>query len=370
MYRWAECPGSVKLSEGIPNISSKYAEEGTLAHELAAKLLLEGVADFPSEEMEEAVRLYVGEVLNAAKPKPLDRDGSLTYEHKLLVEHKFDLSKLYPGLFGTSDAVVYEKKDKVLRVFDFKYGAGLGVEVKGNPQLMYYGLGALMSLGLPCITVELVVVQPRFPHREGPVRRWLFDAVEIIDFAADLVEKARATTMPSPVLKAGEHCKFCRAKAICPELSKDAQAMAKRDFATDVKTLAPEKLSEILSKLDLLETWIGGVKEYAYNEAMAGRPPPGFKLVQKRAMRKWADEKEAELKLLSKLTLEQITVSKLKSPAQVEKFLEKQERFVIDNLTVKESSGVVLVPRSDSRPEINVSKAQIDFMNVEKEREK
>ena len=39
MYRWATCPGSVRLSKGIPNRSSKYAQEGTDAHEWAAKIL-------------------------------------------------------------------------------------------------------------------------------------------------------------------------------------------------------------------------------------------------------------------------------------------------------------------------------------------
>ena len=33
--RWMTCPASVKASRGIENKSSKYAAEGTCAHELA-----------------------------------------------------------------------------------------------------------------------------------------------------------------------------------------------------------------------------------------------------------------------------------------------------------------------------------------------
>ena len=33
--RWASCPGSVQMEDGIPDSESVYAKEGTLAHELS-----------------------------------------------------------------------------------------------------------------------------------------------------------------------------------------------------------------------------------------------------------------------------------------------------------------------------------------------
>ena len=33
--RWATCPGSVQMEDGIPDSESVYAKEGTLAHELS-----------------------------------------------------------------------------------------------------------------------------------------------------------------------------------------------------------------------------------------------------------------------------------------------------------------------------------------------
>jgi hypothetical protein len=36
------CPGSVALSEGMPSKSSKFAEEGTAAHQLAEECLTSG----------------------------------------------------------------------------------------------------------------------------------------------------------------------------------------------------------------------------------------------------------------------------------------------------------------------------------------
>lgn len=119
MHRWAECPGSVRLSDGIPNHSSKYAEEGHDAHDLAAYRLVEGVYDrhplASNEEMLSHVEVYV-EYVEKIKIEAKD----CTF----LVEHKFDLSELHAGLFGTADAVIYDKARKILHVIDLKYEIG------------------------------------------------------------------------------------------------------------------------------------------------------------------------------------------------------------------------------------------------------
>ena len=38
-HRWMRCPGSIAAESGMPDTSSKYAAEGTAAHELASKCL-------------------------------------------------------------------------------------------------------------------------------------------------------------------------------------------------------------------------------------------------------------------------------------------------------------------------------------------
>jgi len=74
--RWLECPGSIDLSRGIPDTSSEAADEGTAAHTLAERCLLQnknaaefrgqtitvkdsGRAFIVDEEMAEAVQLYI-----------------------------------------------------------------------------------------------------------------------------------------------------------------------------------------------------------------------------------------------------------------------------------------------------------------------
>lgn len=341
MYRWSKCPGSVRLSEGIESIQSKYAAEGTQAHEYAAKILTgHGYLGTP-HEMEDFVYTYTNTVR---------RDS---YPNELLIEHKFDLSQIHPGLYGTADAVFYNPQTKVLYVYDLKYGQGILVEAKNNPQLMYYGLGALLSTAHACSEVELVIVQPRAEHPDGPIRRWRTSAFNMLEFAADLKDFAVATEAPNAPLLAGDHCRFCPASGLCPELQNKALAIAKTEFSPAL-SYDPKELSETLKKVDLLEDYAKSVRAFAYAEAEHGRCPPGWKLVQKRPVRKWnRPEAETISELQKRFSLKPTQLldpPTLKSPSQVEKLFSKEKKDELSGLISSVSSGLTLVEESDSRP--------------------
>ncbi len=349
MYRWSACPGSVRLSEGIPSFESAYAKEGTLAHDLAARMLLESPdKDLYSDEMWEACFSYAKIIIEEKQ------DG------ELFVEHKFDLSELYPGLFGTADAVIYYPQEKLLRVYDFKYWQGILVEVENNSQLKYYGLGALLSTKYPCEKVELVIVQPRADHVDGIVRRSRFDAIDLVEFASDLKNFAIKTSEENAPLNPGSHCRFCPASGICPALKQKALAIAKTEFS-EVLSYDPVELASTLSKLDILEDYAKSVREFAYREAQHGRTPPGFKLVAKRATRKWKYEEidmQSKVKTLG-IEPKALYEMNLLSPAKVEKKIPELKNWMKE-LTVSVSSGLTLVPESDPRAEA-LSPAQNDF---------
>lgn len=359
MHRWAACPGSVRLSQGIESKSSVYAEEGTKAHEVAATYLTTG--KWPKDvdsEMKAAVEVYTEEVLRHVDSMEHPEDG-------FLVEHRFDLSSIYPGLFGTADCVIYDAYERVLRVFDYKHGMGIPVEVEENEQLMYYGLGALISTGYPCLEIELTIVQPRCPHPKGPIRKWKFPAIELIDFADDLRNFATRTEDPNAPLVPGEHCRFCPAAGVCPEIAKKAQAVAKAEFRSDL-SYDPAQLSLTLEWLPAIESWIKNVREFAYAEAQHGRTPPGWKLVQKRATRKWKDQERAEKTLAHWFgNDDDIFEKSLKSPAQIEKLLSsKKEKAKLAELVLSESSGLALAHESDPRPAVKAdAKAEFEVIS-------
>ena len=357
-YRWMACPGSVALSKDIPRKETEYSKEGTAAHALGEIAfargldpsnwigeLVEGVR--VTAEMADAVRVYYDFL------SELKRDG-----YELLIEHRFDLSKLNPPapMFGTSDCVAYHAGERKLIVGDYKHGAGVAVEVEDNPQLKYYALGAVLQFeGKRIETIEMVIVQPRAPHKDGGIRRWLCELPVLLDFSVELIEAADKAVSPNAEIVPGKHCRFCPAQPMCPALHQEAQEIAQYEFADkpllDIRLLSPDELGYILERADLIEDWIRSVRQHVQSTLEQGKNVPGWKLVPKRAMRQWASEADIVKWCKDKgFETEEIYDLKLKSPAALEKVVGKKE--MPTDLIVSISSGYTLAPASDPRPAI------------------
>jgi len=340
MYRWSACPASVRFTKDMPNTSSVYAQEGTATHAVASDLLEGKGTDCIDFEMIEAVQVYVEAIRELVTP------GAT-----LLVEHKFDLSCVYPGCFGTADAVIYQPDTKTLYVMDYKHGAGMSVEAEGNPQLKYYALGALMTTNFKPVRVVMGIVQPRCFHPAGPVRTTEMDALDLLDFRADLIAFAKETENENAVFADGAHCHFCPGAGVCPHLQSKALAAATLEFSPAV-AYDPDRLKLALDSREAVKAWLKAVDEFAYHEAEAGRCPTGYKLVAKRPTRKWKAEGDtAEYLQDAGFTASQIYDRKLKSPAQVEALYPKKKDVpeALAALIESVSSRHTLVPDSDKR---------------------
>lgn len=225
-YRWSECPGSVALTKDLPPKSNEHAEAGTLAHHFSEKILRnemtwEEAALIYDEEMVNAVKVYVDFVRKIESQSTWSK-----------VEHGFDMSHLHPGLFGTCDFVAYDEHFKGLTVVDFKYGKGHFVEVENNPQLLYYALGALLTIPMRIEKILLYVVQPRCPRRGNVIHGWVTDLVPNgIEFMMELVHNAKRTELPNAPLKEGSWCFFCPAVGFCPEQHKKRNLRAIEQFS-------------------------------------------------------------------------------------------------------------------------------------------
>ena len=146
-HRWIGCAGSVKAEADQPRGSSRFAMEGSSAHELAELCLnegvkpfdmegkaLEGYADFPVDnEMAGAIQQYI-DYVNA-----INADFMMT-------EERVDFSEWVPEGFGTSDIIAI--KGDTLHVVDLKYGKGVKVYAEDNPQGLLYALGAYALLDI------------------------------------------------------------------------------------------------------------------------------------------------------------------------------------------------------------------------------
>lgn len=395
-HRWMHCPGSIRLSEGIPDTTSSFAAEGTAAHELCAKCLATGaspydylgawvdvsegkIVDTPEdtddeyrffvidEEMVDAVEMYADHVrgLGEAAPK-----GATLF---IDVEQRLDMTHLHPGIFGTGDATVFV--DGHLHVCDFKYGKGVAVDADDNPQLLLYAAGAARRYHNQKIErLTMHIVQPRAPHRLGPIRQYEIDLLDLFEFEDRLAAAAAETDKPDAPTAAGDWCRFCKAQPICPTVRSARLSAAADEFGeigelvvlTAPEKLSDEKLASVLKEADAIGTWVKAVQEHAHAQACAGRMPTGFKLVAKRAVRKWVNEDAAKAHLydLGATNDDILTEPKLKSPAQLEKVFpgknKKEREAAMGDLVKKESSGTNLVPSEDPRPAV-VTDAASEF---------
>lgn len=348
MERWSNCPGSIRLSKDMPNVETEYAAEGTRAHEVAEGLLeaeLYGGSEFDTKgidkEMLDAVWVYVDYCVKLVR----------SIENPVFaIEQTFDLFSIHYGLYGTSDFSVYDPVRKILHVVDYKHGAGIVVAAKGNKQLRYYGLGAMLALKAPVEHVQLTIVQPRANHADGTIRHDYISAMELLDFSGDLKKAVVATEAKDAPLKSGMWCRFCPAAPKCPQLQLETQALAKKTFSE--ASLDVQELADVLQILPRVESWIKATREFAYSQAMNGVDIPGYKLVEKRARRVWLDEKDTRSVLLEGfgLGLDQIYDMKLKTPASIERLLNKEQKNALKDHYASVSSGLTLASESDRRP--------------------
>lgn len=371
MTRWEldHCPGSVRLSAGLESKSGFAAAEGTVAHGIGELALLgkpykkTGYVvkqDGFDIEVDKAMVEFITEY----KVTIDDLSDKDTVRH---VEHKFHLTKLHESLFGTSDCVLWHPKRQHLDIVDLKYGAGHAVEARHNVQLLYYAVGAMTTLGYKAKTIGLHIFQPRCPHHEGPHRHVEIDAADLLDFAGYLVASVEATEKPDAAIRAGDWCRYCPSAGVpnkCPAQAKAANELAKVAFAPALPYV-PDELRLWLDRLPVLEAQIKAVREFAYNEAEAGRTPPGYKLVEKQAREKWQPNVTAD-ELNEAFTIDHDDLFEepsLKSPAQVRKLVpgknDKERAAKLAQFTVKESSGHTLVHEDDKRPAIALAASQV-----------
>ena len=236
--RWMHCPGSITLTERLklPNTSSVYADEGTMAHSVAEWKVMHTesgpaykkelkkweASEFWCGEMDEATTFYANEVQDIYI-RLLQQDAGTVR----MVEQRIDLKEWIPGGFGTSDAVVIGAGE--IHVVDLKYGKGVKVEAEGNPQLRLYGLGSASLFGdlYDFDTVVLHIIQPRLDHISTErialkdLRDWGKNEVRpAADEAANGSERTAC----------GDWCRFCPAKAVCRARAEENLALARMDF--------------------------------------------------------------------------------------------------------------------------------------------
>jgi hypothetical protein len=346
--RVINCPGSVALCQKVPpKPSSKYADEGTLLHNVMAELLGQDKELRYVLGMEYNGIKLTDDLLDEKIRPAMDAINEIDPNAQLefAVEQTVSFGDLLPGVFGSCD-LIGRIGDRAI-VLDWKFGDGVAVEVEENPQLLFYTAAAIRTPALDWVfkgvkEIECIIVQP------PQVKRWVtsFDRVRL--FERELVHAVKQAERPDAALKIGEHCRWCAAKPICPLMT----GAVDRAAQTQIKELDAAQLGQMLERAQMLEDWISDLRALAMQVLESGNPVPGFKLVQKRATRKWADDERAKQALLAHLPSEDVIETTVVSPAQAEKKLKKLKLPLPDDLVVSVSTGNTMAPESDPRPAV------------------
>jgi len=216
--RWFNCPGSVALSEGIPDKDSVWSLEGTQAHEVleaVMKVMLSGndlaVVEEVRPVMQAANRDMIRHATNLAK---FIFKRALVNDAEVIVETRIRLDFIHPEMFGTFDAGILDHFG-TLDVIDYKYGAGHPVSVRNNLQMIFYALGLAHLHHWNFKRVRMWIDQPRIKGYDGPTF-WELRTMALKPWV-DIFKKKVDRVLKNPdEFVEGAHCHWCKAKNVCP----------------------------------------------------------------------------------------------------------------------------------------------------------
>jgi len=403
--RWLVCTASTAaIEEDIlagkiaPGGTSIYADQGTVAHALGEHCLKTGLEpnDFfmqkfhtikdkrkleyvMDEDFVDAVTVYT----NYIRPK-IER----AIYTKL--EGRFSLKKYLNADAGGS-ADYLGVIDTTMHVDDYKHGKGVGVEIEGNTQTRFYGLGAYLKLkkyrpkvAKQIQNVQMSIIQPRFKHKDGPIRPETIPLVELVEWGEDIVKPAIHANQTPKLRKfvPGEkQCAWCKRKDYCEprlewlgnEAMLDFKDVLEEEFI-EPNSLTIQQLLNVLARKKEITDWLNSIYDHLYSRANLGTSIPEHKLVDdygNRIFKKEMSQRKIMRKILKETKLDKdlfFEEPKMKSVAQIEKVIahhssKKDAERIMKLVAEKPHKGTKLVHNNDKRTEVPPS-IEADFAEV------
>jgi len=393
--RWLTCTAAPRFEEGLPESTSTYAAEGSLAHAIAELKALKKFTIMTG-------RTYTTR-LNKLKKDPLydpemDKTTDLYLEHlteqamlydstpTVAVEVRVDFSEYVPEGFGTCDCVMIG--GDTLSITDYKHGKGVPVAATGNPQMRLYALGALKRyaavFGDTIKQVRMSIDQPRLNSYSTD----LITVDELLDWGNSIKPIAQKAFSGLGEFVPGEHCRFCRGKAQCRARANANSALEDFKGCVPAATIQPgefvpqvhsyitpngnevhplltdAEVGDLLIRGQHLIQWYKDLEEYATKRLMDGKPIEGWKLVAGRSVRTFTDQDAAIQAVIAAGYDEALVYDrKPKTLSELEKLMGKAEfAEKIGGFVVKPLGKPTLALATDKREAYNP--AASDFAGV------
>lgn len=240
--RWLNCPGSINLSKDLPDKTSKWALEGTRAHELLETWLEHHIKKGKDKSFK-IPNIYPRDMVLAVK-----KGVNFILDHwdedaeELEIEKKVSLTHIHENMFGTTDISIISYFDR-LKVYDYKHGAGHIVEVSEqgtygnimiNTQLAFYALATAHEYNYDFKDVEIGVIQPRAHHKLGPIRSEVFSMKDLKTYEYIFKKGVERCLKPTPKLNVGPWCNWCKAFDVCPKQVEKRTGKIKEMFNDEI----------------------------------------------------------------------------------------------------------------------------------------
>lgn len=373
--RWVACPFSVKFTKDIPEQTSSYAEEGTLAHSVAEAKFNEFFYGLPvpfklqmemaclkdqGRQMEECAEIYVNCI-----------DGWLKNQDLIGDVLFYGLEKGVPifpeaGCFGTADCIIIGTRGAA--IIDFKYGQGKSVS-PDTLQLRSYAAGMIRHIaGYPAdYMVHTVIVQPRIKVIPLAHTYKVSEILKHLDMIYNAISESNKSGL-NPIT--GNHCFWCPASRTrdpnlkCPAIKQKQVDAANEDFSkflSDMNTqvtkvdepnnVRDRALMKIIAIVPLLQQIASdGLEEFKWRMDK-GEKIPGLQMITKLGNRMWRNSEPAYLKSeIAKINPDIATtkvVTSMKTITEIEKEIGKKN--ALDHLTMRKETKSIEVMGDTAR---------------------
>ena len=371
--RWLNCTLAPRLEATLPEKTSEYAMEGTLAHsvcEITAKLRFKKIKKASYTAAIKQLKqntLWNDEMINTAElyaDHLMEKAMAFKHEPYVAFEVMVDLSSYIPEGFGRCDCVIFS--GDTLIITDYKHGKGVPVSAENNPQMMLYALGALKLysplFGNAIKDIQMCIDQPRINSYES----WGCSVDVLLEWGENVKPIAQKAYMGLGEYKAGAWCQFCRANGQCKAQAQQ-QISAFDDFANandNPALLTSEEISEVLKRGKTLTTWYKAVEDHALDVLLNGEMIPGYKVVEGRSNRTWANQ-DAAMDALQQAGYDRAVLydNVPKTITQLEKIIGNAKfNELVGQFIVKPQGKPTLADEQDNRKVFN--SAASDFAEV------
>ena len=331
--RWINCTPSALLAEAEGSKSSVYAEEGTLAHEIAEHALTQYLEGMYDPIIDDAIPLkdehlknplfsidmanYIRDYCDYVIAEIYETD-KVDWPTKVFLERKVDITDYAPDSFGSVDVTL--ESSHTIHIIDLKYGAGVKVYADMNEQMLMYALGTLKSLETDHIEkIRMTIAQVRLDHYDT----FEMTKQDLLAWAEKVLKPAaKAAIQGKGKQVIGSWCGFCPVKAQC-RAQRDA-ILADFEEKPEPLLLSDEEIVDLIGKIDTYKSWIESVNKYVYDRAIQGYKWEGYKLVAGRTSRVIKDEAKIRQALLNEFLEDEVLNIKLKGIGDLEKLLGKK----------------------------------------------